>query len=323
MALVMKKLYAIVAAATLFAPAVCVRAELVTGIEAVVHDSVITYQQVEFYTQPVVDDLRRKYADQPDVYQQEVAKAAHENLQQLMDNQLIIHEFDRAGYKIPDSIIDEAVQEKIRTRFGDRATFARTLQAQGTTFEQFKKNVRDQIVISAMQHNFVAEASIISPHKIQAYYDAHQDEFQLGDQVKMRMIVLNKPVEDDGGQTKRMAEEILAKLKDGAAFDQMAQVYSQGSQASQGGDLGWVEKKILRPELATVAFSMKAGEQSGVLEMPDGYYILLVEATKPAHIQALKDVRASIEKTLASEDRARLEKQWIDKLRDKTFVRTY
>jgi len=319
----MKKIYAIIAAASLFAPAILVRAELVTGIEAVVHDSVITYQQVEFYTAPLVDELRRKYADQPEVYAQEVGKAAHENLQQLMDNQLIIHEFDRAGYKIPDSIIDQAVQEKIRSRFGDRATFAKTLQAQGTTFEQFKKTVRDQIVISAMQHNFVAEASIISPHKIQAYYDTHQDDFQLGDQVKLRMIVLNKTAEDDGGQTKRMAEEILAKLKDGAAFDQMASVYSQGSQASQGGDLGWVEKKILRKELADVAFSMKPGEQSGVLEMADGYYILLVEDTKPAHIQPLKEVRASIEKTLATEDRARLERIWIDKLRDKTFVRTY
>ncbi|HEX4343904.1 MAG TPA: peptidyl-prolyl cis-trans isomerase, partial [Verrucomicrobiae bacterium] len=278
---------------------------------------------VQFYTAPLIEDLRRKYGDQPDVYQQEIAKAAQENLQQLMDNQIIIHEFERAGYKIPDSIVDEAVEERIRTRFGDRATFAKTLQAQGTTFEQFKKQVHDQIVISAMQRNFVADVEIISPHKILTYYNAHQDDFQVGDQVKLRMIVLNKPVEDDGGQTKRMADEVLAQLKGGAAFDQMASVYSQGSQASQGGDLGWVEKKILRKELADVAFAMKPGERSGVLEMPDGYYILLVEDAKPAHVQSLKEVQASIEKTLSGDERTRLQKEWIDKLKDKTFVRTY
>lgn len=57
--------------------------------------------------------------------------------------------------------------------------------------------------------------------------------------------------------------------------------------------------------------------------MPDGYYILLVEDKKPAHVQPLKEVRVSIEKILAADEHARLEKEWLDKLRDKTFVRTY
>ena len=106
----MRILYALLAAAVVFVSGLKVRAELVTGIEAVVHDSIITYQEVEFITAPVADELRRKYQGQPEVYQQKLAGALHENLQFLMNQQLILREFERAGYKIPESIIDQSVQ---------------------------------------------------------------------------------------------------------------------------------------------------------------------------------------------------------------------
>jgi peptidyl-prolyl cis-trans isomerase SurA len=319
----MRILYALLAAAVVFVSGLKVRAELVTGIEAVVHDSIITYQEVEFITAPVADELRRKYQGQPEVYQQKLAGALHENLQFLMNQQLILREFERAGYKIPESIIDQSVQERIRSKFGDRVTFTKTLQAQGMTFEQFRKQVRNQIIIGAMQHNFVSEAPIISPQKIQIYYAEHQEQFQVGDQVKLRMIVLNKPINDDNGQTKGMAGEVLAQINEGAAFDQMASVYSQGSQAGQGGELGWAETKILRPELLKVASALNLGGHSGVVEASDGYYIMLLEDKQAAHVKPLKEVRAEIEKNIAADERAKLEKQWIEKLKNKTFVRTY
>ena len=60
--------------------------------------------------------------------------------------QLILHSFDTEGYKLPDAVVDELVQERIRERFGDRVTFMKTLQAQGMTVEQFRKQVREQYI---------------------------------------------------------------------------------------------------------------------------------------------------------------------------------
>ena len=321
----MRILYALLAAAVVFVSGLKVRAEskLITAIDAVVHDSVITKWEVEFITAPVAEELSRKYQGQPEVFQQKLAGALYENLQFLMNQQLILREFERAGYKIPESIIDQSVQERIRSKFGDRVTFTKTLQAQGMTFEQFRKQVRNQFIIGAMQHNFISEAPIISPQKIQIYYAEHQEQFQVGDQVKLRMIVLNKPINDDNGQTKGLAGEVLAQINEGAAFDQMASVYSQGSQAGQGGELGWAETKILRPELLKVASALNLGGHSGVVEASDGYYIMLLEDKQDAHVKPLKDVRAEIEKNIAADERAKLEKQWIEKLKNKTFVRTY
>ena len=137
------------------------------------------------------------------------------------------------------------------------------------------------------------------------------------------MIVLNKTTSAEAAQARKLADEILSKLKEGATFAEMATLYSQGSQRAQGGDWGWVEKTVLKKELAEVAFNLKAGETSGVLDQPEACYLMLVEEHRPAHIRPLNEIREEIERTLALEQRARLQKRYVDKLKAKTFVRFY
>jgi parvulin-like peptidyl-prolyl isomerase len=84
-----------------------------------------------------------------------------------------------------------------------------------------------------------------------------------------------------------------------------------------------VERKVLRPELKEAAAKLKPGERSEVIETPEAYYLMLVEEVKPTHFKPLADVRDQIEKTLEVEERARVEKQWLEKLKKKTFVRYF
>jgi peptidyl-prolyl cis-trans isomerase C len=136
------------------------------------------------------------------------------------------------------------------------------------------------------------------------------------------MIVLNKNSPDDK-DARRMADEILTDIKGGASFDQMASVYSQGSQKNQSGDWGWVERSVLRKELADVAFTLKAGQTSGVIETPEACYLMLVEQTRPTHVKPLGEVRDEIEKNLRAQEQATVEKQWIESLKKKTFIRYF
>jgi parvulin-like peptidyl-prolyl isomerase len=103
----------------------------------------------------------------------------------------------------------------------------------------------------------------------------------------------------------------------------MASVYSEGSQKSQGGDWGWVERSVLRKDLADAAFALKPGQVSDVINTPESVYLMLVEQTKPAHARPLDEVRDDIEKTLRTQEQARLEKEWIDGLKKKTFIRYF
>ena len=298
-------------------------AELVDGIKAVVNRGVVTLAEVEDFAAPAAQALRQEYAGQPDLFQQRLGDALNDGLEQLVERQLILHSFDTEGYRLPDTVVDELVQDRIRDRFGDRITLMKTLQAQGETFEKFRREVREQYIVSALRaKNISPEKIIISPYKVENYYLAHQDDFKVEDEIKLRMIVLNKTSGDDT-TTASLAGEILAKIKEGATFQEMASVYSQGSQRSQGGDWGWVERSVLRKELADTAFTLKPGQVSGVIETPEACYLMLVEQTRPAHVKPLSEVRDDVEATLRTQEQKQLEQQWIERLKKKTFIRVF
>jgi parvulin-like peptidyl-prolyl isomerase len=301
---------------------VWLHAEIADGVKAVVSERVITFAEVEDYTRPAADALRRQYSAQPEVFRQKLNEALNDSLEQLVERALILHSFDSEGYKLPDSVIDDMVKERIRERFGDRITLMKSLQAQGLTFEQFRKQIREQYIESALRNQNVQREIVISPYKVESYYQANQEKFKLEDQVKLRMIVLTKNSPDDTNVVK-LAREIQTKVKEGVSFIEMANVYSQGSQQRQGGDWGWVERSVLRKELAEAAFTIAPGQTSDPIETPDSIYFMLVEDKKPSHAKPLADVRGEIEKTLRVQQQAQLQKNWMDGLKKKTFIRYF
>lgn len=298
-------------------------AELVNGIQAVVHDSIITVQEIQDMTEPYVDNLRLQYPDRPDLVEQKAEDQAKQNLEQLVERQLILHEFETAGYNLPESIIDQQLEDYIKSKYGDRVTLTKTLQQEGITFEKFREQYKDRFIVEEMRYKNVSKEIMISPHKIEVYYLDHKDDFKEEDQVKLRMIVLTNAPGADITQTRKLAEEIVQRLKDGAPFADMATIYSQGSQQKEHGDWGWIDKSVLRQELADVAFKLKPGENSGVIETPDAFYIMRVEDRHAAHVKDLSEVRDDIEKILLEKEHERLQQQWIDKLRKKTFIREF
>jgi len=308
--------------AALLGLSLSLHAELASGINAIVHDSVITFQEVDIFAAPAVDVARRQFRGDREGFMKKVTDLRGESLDQLIQRQLVLHDFEASGYNLPESIIDEAIKDRIRERYSDQKTLTKTLQAQNITRERFRQQMRDQIIVEALRSKNVSSEVIISPRKIEKYYNEHATNYAVEDQVKLRMIVLNKTAESDP-KTRGLADEIVTKLKDGAKFTEMASVYSQGSQRAQQGDWGWGTRTSLKKELADVAFTLKPGEISPVIETPNAMFIMLVEENKPAHMRPLTEARDEIEKNLLVDERARLDKQYTDKLKKKTFVRYF
>jgi parvulin-like peptidyl-prolyl isomerase len=308
-----------------FACILSARAETVDGIKVVVDDTPVTLVDVDLdiLGHGAIESLQRQYATQPDLFQKKLAEAESDSLERLLARQLILHEFKtlKLPETILDSEVDREIQSEIQSRYGDRMTLMKTLQADGFTYEAKRKQIRERMIISILTHKNVASEVIISPHKVEAYYMAHTNDFKIQDEVKLRMIVLTNTPVSEAPQPRKLAEEILAKLKEGTDFGQLAAVYSQVQQRREKGE--WMERAILRKEIADAAFKLKAGEYSDVVETSDGCYIILVEDIKSSHMKSLGEVRDQIEGTLILEERARLEKQWHAKLKKKTFVRYF
>ncbi|HWD21279.1 MAG TPA: peptidyl-prolyl cis-trans isomerase [Verrucomicrobiae bacterium] len=312
----------IASALLLAAPA---HSELVSAIQVVVNQSVITYGQIIESVAPRLPNI--SYADK-EKFEQTAEKIKNDQIESLVERELIIHSFTSEGYQtnLLEAFIDDRVRDNIKKEYyGDRSRLIKTLQAQGMTYEMYRRQEREKFIIEYMSYQNTSQKKVlISPLKIQNYYDAHKDEFKLPDQVKLKMIAISQPADASPGTARRVAEEILRKINEGVPFAEMAAVYSSGPQRAEGGDRGWVQRSYLTPELADAAFALKPGMHSGIVELPNGAcYLLMVDEARVAHVRDLAEVRDDIERTLKSQESARLRQKWIDRMKAKSFVRYY
>lgn len=350
--------------------------QLNNGIAAVANDSVITHQDLLRESEAVLNVYRRTYVSNPEVFRQKRDEAMSDALDQLIDQQLILTDFKTLGGIIQESWIDDNIKERIREQFGDRVTFTKSLQAQGITYEAFRQRERDKFISMLMARKHVLEPSLISPSKIERFYQTNLHRFKLGDQVKLRIIQLGRGAAGSGAENLELALDIKKKITEGASFSEMASTYSEQF-AKEGGLWGWKEYSQLKLGLAEIAFGLEKGKSSRVLsvaQMLDGeywvfqhddegkaltarkftergssfreafvaeqklsdplgfqdlpavprdFYILFAEEKQPARVRVLEEVRDEIEKELILQERARLQKRWIDRLRAKSFVRYF
>ena len=315
----------LVLAATLLAGfSTALAQQMENGIWAIVNAKVITKYQVEANAAPAVDLIRRQYAGKPEL-RQKVYEAYTNSLKQLIDREMIAHDFEASGFKLPEPIVEDYIRSRVKEQFGDRTEFIKTLQAEGKSFEKYKEEARQRIMVGALEERNVGKATIVSPLKLERYYEQRKEEFKLPDQIKLRVIVLDTSSAPTPEARRKLAEEIRAQIIGGASFAEMATVYSTGSQRKDGGDWGWVDRTTLRKDMADVAFALEPKQVSQVVEASDGFYLFLVEEKRPAHYRTLADpeVRDKLEKELLLEERKRLQERYVKKLEDKTFVRTY
>ena len=374
----MKRLFHAGTVATALLAQVALAAEILDGVAAVVNDRIITYSEVREYVAPVIQQLRRNYSGQDLI--DKVRAAQKDALNNLIERALIIQEFKEKGYSFPDTVVEQELNEVVAKDFGgNRSAFIKTLQAQNMTLSQYREQLRERVIVQAMRNRKTQQEVVVSPYKMEHYYQERLDDFKVGDQIKLRMIFIKKAqpetatpatssttnavtpptlalgvatnatngvaglMADDGSTAsnqeagvtaeppppppvdprKRLGEEIVSKLDAGESFDSMARVYSEGKEAKEGGDWGWIGRDVLRKELNEVAFSLKPGEHSRLIDTPEGYYILQVDDVKPEHTRPLAEVRDEIEKILLQKQRANMQDLWVKELRAKAYIRLF
>lgn len=297
--------------------------EVVDGVAAVVNGQVVTISQLRDLIGGRERAVREAYSGSE--LEEKVKELRAGALKDLIDRELILQEFKKRKLAIPPYVVDNRVNEVIREEFGgDRAAFVRTLRAQGYSLTQFKEIEHDKIVVQAMRQANVKNNQIVSPTQIDNFYRKNRAAYTIPAQVKLRMIVLRDEGADlpDAGNKKGMAEEIRAKIKEGADFEQMAVMYSEDPSTQElGGDWGWIERGTLNEQLAKVAFSMGKGDVSPVLQMANSYYILFIEDRENARVKPMSEVREEIERNLIQKKRLEAQDRWLDTLRAKAYIK--
>ena len=130
--------------------------------------------------------------------------------------------------------LDEAIAA-LRRRFADLESFGRWMQEQGLNDKALFEAVRGDMLAGRVWASLAEEARI-NEDEVLRYYEAHKAELVSGEEVRLRIIAV---------KDKAAADDVLASLKKGASFAQLARQRSEGLRAAQGGDTGWVDSRTL------------------------------------------------------------------------------
>jgi peptidyl-prolyl cis-trans isomerase D len=138
----------------------------------------------------------------------------------------------------------------------------------------------------------------VTDAEIQTYYNQHQDEYALKEQVKTRHILIAVPASADAktdAAAKAKAEDILKQIKAGGNFADLAKKNSDdpGSK-DQGGELPLIPTSGLDPAYAKAAMALNPGQTSDLVRSQFGYHIIQTEQKEAAHTKPLDEVKAEI-----------------------------
>ena len=152
------------------------------------------------------------------------------------------------------------------------------------------EDLKKRVIVEAFLKKKVEEQAQISDAELQKFYDENKDKFKTGDQVRAAHILV---------KTEKEAQDILAQLKAGGNFEELAKQKSMDSAAAaKGGDLGWFGKGSMVPEFEKSAFALKEGELSGVIKTKFGYHILKKTGKRGAGIRPFDEVKDQIKAAL-------------------------
>jgi peptidyl-prolyl cis-trans isomerase D len=153
---------------------------------------------------------------------------------------------------------------------------------------------------------------------IEEYYDSHIEEFSTPEDLRMRHILLRVPPGADPSvrtEKREILEGLLKRIRAGEDFGELAKIYSEDTGSKKaGGDLGYVKKGKLVPEVERAAFALKPGEVSEIVSSSYGLHLIKVEDYRASRVDPLEDVKERIRETLTEEKAWRMARRRAEEL---------
>ncbi len=164
----------------------------------------------------------------------------------------------------------------------------------------------------------LADQVEVDEEKLKDYFESHRNEFSAPQERRVRHILI--PVEGDDAAARAQAEKILAELRQGADFAELAQRYSKDpGSAAEGGDLGWVSRGVMVKPFEEAAFGAEKGELVGPVKTEFGYHIIQVTDLRGGAEPTFEQMRAKVEAAYRRSQAEELYFDYLERLADLAY----
>ncbi|PYX48562.1 MAG: hypothetical protein DMG83_01160 [Acidobacteria bacterium] len=350
----MKKTHFVFLLASLFVlPAFLSADTVVEEIIVRVNNSIITSSDYARSKEQLKDEIKQQDATNAD---KAYAERERDVLRDLIDQQLLLEKGKDLGISADTELIKKLDEMRKQMNLDSMEELEKAAQSQGISYEDFKQNLRNQIITQQVIAREVGSHLNITKEDEQKFYEEHKSEMEQPEQIRLSEILVSTqkaapskvpepkaspdsppaaadakpadtpppaPAAPDAEQlaaAEAKANGILDQIHKGAAFDEVAKKNSDGPSAAQGGDLGLFKRGTLSKELEDRTFAMKAGELTDVIRTKQGFVILKVTEHQMAGIPTLKQMEPRIQDALYYQKLQPALRVYLKKLREEAFI---
>ena len=297
------------------------------SVAAVVNGKVITKSEVREAVDAQTQMLRIQLRDDPGKLQSEIAEMRAKALDNLIDRELVLGEFKKLGGVIKPQYVDDDINQIVREGFkGNRDAFVTELAKSGMTMKKFRELREKMIMVQVMRARHAGDLPPPTPREVDDFYQKNGDKYRDKDMIKISTITIPKYTGEAGSTAesqRKLAQEVRSKVLAGGDFPTLARSYSKDGQAENGGERDWMERKTMDKSLANVAFGLKPGGLSPVIEEPAAFVLIRCDAKKLGDPVPLDKVRTEIEKAINAEKAKGSLDKWLENLRRKAVIKRF
>ena len=299
----------------------CAHGVVLDGLAAKVNDAVLTVDDVG----TAIGDMKRRGAlPAPG----DDFKAVYSNtVEFLIERRLILQLAAEKKVNFPEWVVDGRIRDIVKDKFdGDMNKLNAMLTQIKTPLTEWRNMIRDDMIVTSMRQQFVEKYVVATPADMAREYKENADLYRTEAKTTVSVVLL-RPADPGDRKTPPVStrgEEVLARLKKGEPFADLARKFSADSHAKDGGVWKDVNPEVaFRPEIAKTIASLKVGEVSKLVDLGGWGFIVRKDAEtgakKLTFAEAYDQIERNVKKRLGQE----AYRAWIQRLRDAAFIKIY
>ena len=291
----------------------------VEEIIARVDDQIITKSDYDRAQAEADQEMRQRGATM-----QAISDSHKELLRNLIDQQLWLAKGKQLGITGETELVNRLNEIRKQYNLATMDDLEKAAKEQGVSFEDFKANIRNQIITQEVMRDQVGRKIAPTPGEVQRYFEAHKQDYAQPESVKLGEILISTGSQPDDPQklaeAKAKADDIEARLHAGGDFSQLARSFSEGTTATEGGDLGQYKRGQLDPLFEQKTFGLKTGEFTDPIRTKQGFVILKVIQHVEGGAPQLKDVENDVEQNYFEAKAGPAMRQYLAQLREESAI---
>jgi peptidyl-prolyl cis-trans isomerase C len=243
-------------------------------------------------------------------------------LDELVTYHLLAQEARAEKLAVSDMDIDAQIK-MIRDMFPTEEAYTQALAARGLTPDRLRQQERRALEYQKVLQVQVESRVAVQDMDVDNFYQQNIDKFKQGETIHASHIffpVAQSASAPEKDQARAKATQALKELKAGGDFAALAKKYSADATAEQGGDLGFFGKEDLPPDFEAVAWGLKNGTTSGVVELGAGFHIIKVHERRAPRTAPLTEVRDQVKAFLVQGQRQTLYQQFLEQTKGKIKI---